>query len=85
MTMNPKVAILLATYNGEKYICEQLDSLLNQNIHGGDTSKPSKRKKKVRKSRAQISKEVLRRYRISRYIYMTMDRATIRSPSFKTM
>lgn len=27
----PEIAILLATYNGEKYIEEQLDSLLNQN------------------------------------------------------
>ena len=27
---NKKVAILMSTYNGEKYIKEQLDSLLNQ-------------------------------------------------------
>ena len=27
---NDKVAVLLATYNGEKYISEQLDSILNQ-------------------------------------------------------
>ena len=26
-----KVDILLATYNGEKYIREQIDSILNQN------------------------------------------------------
>ena len=25
-----KIAILLATYNGEQYICEQLDSLIAQ-------------------------------------------------------
>ena len=25
-----KIAILMATYNGEKYICEQIDSILNQ-------------------------------------------------------
>ena len=28
--MNPKVDILLATYNGEKYIKEQVESILNQ-------------------------------------------------------
>lgn len=28
--MNDNVAILLCTYNGEKYLKEQLDSLLNQ-------------------------------------------------------
>lgn len=28
--MNNKIVILLATYNGEKYLSEQLDSLLNQ-------------------------------------------------------
>ena len=27
---NPKVQILLATYNGEKYLREQLDSIINQ-------------------------------------------------------
>ena len=27
---NPKVQILLATYNGEKFLCEQLDSIINQ-------------------------------------------------------
>ncbi len=34
--MDKKVQILLSTYNGEKYLCDQLDSLLNQdykNIH----------------------------------------------------
>ena len=30
MIKTDKVAILLATYNGEKYVEEQLDSLLNQ-------------------------------------------------------
>ena len=25
-----KVSVVIATYNGEKYICEQLDSILNQ-------------------------------------------------------
>lgn len=29
-----KVAVLLATYNGEKYITEQLDSLINQSYNG---------------------------------------------------
>ena len=28
--MEPKVDILVATYNGEKYIKEQIDSILNQ-------------------------------------------------------
>ena len=28
--MQKKIAVLLATYNGEKYICEQLDSILKQ-------------------------------------------------------
>ena len=28
--MNKKIDILLATYNGEKYIAEQIDSILNQ-------------------------------------------------------
>lgn len=28
--MNPKIDILMATYNGEKYIYEQLESILNQ-------------------------------------------------------
>lgn len=28
-----EIAILLATYNGEKYLAEQLDSLLNQSFH----------------------------------------------------
>ena len=27
---NPKLCILLASYNGEKYIKEQLDSIINQ-------------------------------------------------------
>ena len=27
---NPKVQILLATYNGEKFLREQLDSIVNQ-------------------------------------------------------
>ena len=27
---NPKVQILLATYNGEKFLREQLDSIINQ-------------------------------------------------------
>ena len=30
VTKNPKVQILLATYNGEKFLREQLDSLINQ-------------------------------------------------------
>ena len=30
MASNPKVNILLSTYNGEKYLSEQLDSLLAQ-------------------------------------------------------
>ena len=34
----PEVAILMATYNGEKYLSEQLDSLLRQKIHGGGYS-----------------------------------------------
>ena len=32
----PTVAILMATYNGEKYISQQIDSILNQsevNVH----------------------------------------------------
>lgn len=28
--MNPKIEILLATYNGEKYVGEQIDSIINQ-------------------------------------------------------
>ena len=28
--MNTKISILLATYNGEKYINEQIDSIINQ-------------------------------------------------------
>lgn len=28
--MNPKIEILMATYNGEKYIKEQIDSIINQ-------------------------------------------------------
>ena len=34
--MNEKVDVLMATYNGEKYLKEQIDSILNQtyqNIH----------------------------------------------------
>ena len=30
MIENPKIAVLLATYNGSKYLAEQLDSILNQ-------------------------------------------------------
>lgn len=33
---NPSVAVLMSTYNGEKYLIEQIDSILNQsyeNIH----------------------------------------------------
>jgi glycosyltransferase involved in cell wall biosynthesis len=30
MDKNPQVAILLSTYNGDKYLAEQLDSILNQ-------------------------------------------------------
>lgn len=29
--MNPKIEILMATYNGEKFIKEQIDSIINQN------------------------------------------------------
>ncbi|WP_419052391.1 glycosyltransferase, partial [Parabacteroides goldsteinii] len=28
--MNPLVSVVLCTYNGEKYIKEQIDSILNQ-------------------------------------------------------
>ena len=28
--MNPKIEILMATYNGEKYIGEQINSIINQ-------------------------------------------------------
>ena len=28
--MNPKIEILMATYNGEKYVGEQIDSIINQ-------------------------------------------------------
>ncbi|MEY3499335.1 MAG: hypothetical protein RL308_1004 [Bacteroidota bacterium] len=31
--MNPIISILLSSYNGEKNICEQIDSLLNQSIN----------------------------------------------------
>ena len=31
--MNPKIEILLATYNGEKYVGEQIDSIINQTYH----------------------------------------------------
>lgn len=30
MVLNRKVSVVIATYNGEKYICEQLESILNQ-------------------------------------------------------
>ena len=30
MITDPKIAILLSTYNGTKYLEEQLDSILNQ-------------------------------------------------------
>ena len=30
MNKNPKVQILLATFNGEKFLREQLDSIVNQ-------------------------------------------------------
>ena len=30
MSVNPRIAVLLATYNGSKYLAEQLDSILNQ-------------------------------------------------------
>ncbi len=30
MNTEPKIAVLLSTYNGEKFLCEQLDSLLAQ-------------------------------------------------------
>ena len=48
--MNEKIDILLATYNGEKYLKEQIDSILNQtykNIHviiSDDCSKDNTRK-----------------------------------------
>ena len=32
-SMEEKVEILLPTYNGEKYLREQLDSILNQTYH----------------------------------------------------
>ena len=28
--MNPKIEILMATYNGEKYVGEQIDSIIHQ-------------------------------------------------------
>jgi glycosyltransferase involved in cell wall biosynthesis len=34
--MNPKISIALITYNGEKYIREQLDSIFNQTIQDFD-------------------------------------------------
>ncbi len=36
MVKYPEVAILMATYNGEKYLSEQLDSLLKQKICGAN-------------------------------------------------
>lgn len=30
--MNPEISVAVAAYNGERYIAEQLDSILNQNI-----------------------------------------------------
>jgi len=36
ITKKPTVAILMATYNGEKFISDQIDSILNQsevNVH----------------------------------------------------
>lgn len=27
-----KIVVLLSSYNGEKYLCEQLDSLINQSL-----------------------------------------------------
>mgnify|MGYP003168134053 CR=1 FL=1 len=30
MHSTDKIAILMATYNGEKYICQQIDSILSQ-------------------------------------------------------
>lgn len=33
MEKKVKIAVLMSTYNGEKYIEEQIDSVLNQNIH----------------------------------------------------
>ena len=33
---NSKVAVLLSTYNGEKYLKEQLDSLINQSYSNID-------------------------------------------------
>ncbi len=47
MHMNPTVAVLMATYNGEKYLREQLDSILSQSYKnikiyiGDDASKDS--------------------------------------------
>ena len=32
-TMVKRLAVLMATYNGEKYIKEQIESILNQDIH----------------------------------------------------
>ena len=29
------VAVLMSTYNGEKYVAEQIDSILAQNLEGG--------------------------------------------------
>ena len=33
MIENKKIDILMATYNGEKYLAEQLDSIINQTYH----------------------------------------------------
>ena len=33
MIENKKIDILMATYNGEKYLVEQLDSIINQTYH----------------------------------------------------
>ncbi|HCR1066432.1 TPA: glycosyltransferase [Klebsiella aerogenes] len=30
MNINDKIAVLLCTYNGEKYLKEQIDSIINQ-------------------------------------------------------
>lgn len=30
LMVDKKISVVIATYNGEKYICQQLDSILNQ-------------------------------------------------------
>lgn len=78
MKEEKKVAICLSTYNGEKYIEEQLESLLHQTysnieIYVRDDSSSDKTKKILQKYASKITIITRREYRNCKKFYGTIN------------